>query len=51
LVRDGVSETKARRAVCWSLLETLDGCLPRHYRDPQHMDALLKRDLNQASGS
>ena len=51
LVRDGVSETKARRAVCWSLLETLDGCLPRHYRDPQHMDALLKRDLNQASGT
>ena len=50
-MRDGVSETKARRAVCWSLLETLHGCLPRHYRDPQHMDALLKRDLNQASGS
>ena len=50
-MRDGVSETKARRAVCWSLLETLDGCLPRHYRDPQHMDALLKRDLTQASGS
>ena len=51
LVRDGVSETKARRAVCWSLLETLHGCLPRHYRDPQHMDALLKRDLTQATGS
>ena len=50
-MRDGVSETKARRAVCWSLLETLDGCLPRHYRDPQHIDALLKRDLTQASGS
>ena len=50
-MRDGVSETNARRAVCWSLLETLDVCLPRHYRDPQHMDALLKRDLNQASVS
>ena len=51
LVRDGVSETKARRTVCWSRLETLHGCLPRQYRDPQHMYALLKRDLNQASGS
>ena len=48
LVRDGVSENKARRTVCWNRLETLHGCLPRQYRDPHIMYVLFKRDLNQA---
>jgi hypothetical protein len=46
LVRDGVSENKARRTVCWNRLETLHGCLPRQYRDPHFMYVLFKRDLN-----
>jgi len=29
LVRDGVSESKARRTVCWSRLATLHSSLPR----------------------
>ncbi|MBM5791805.1 MAG: DUF3136 domain-containing protein [Cyanobacteria bacterium M_surface_10_m1_298] len=49
LVNDGVSENKARRTVCWNRLETLHGCLPRQYRDPQQMYFLFKRELNQAS--
>ena len=48
LVRDGVSENKARRTVYWNRLETRHGCLPRQYRDPHIMYVLFKRDLNQA---
>ena len=44
LVRDGVSENKARRTVCWSRLATLHGCLPRRYRDPQQLFFLLRRE-------
>ena len=44
LVRDGVSETKARRTVCWSRLATLHNSLPRQYRDPQQLFFLLQRE-------
>lgn len=46
LVRDGVSENKARRTVCWNRLATLHGCLPRQYRDPQQLFFLLQRQQN-----
>jgi hypothetical protein len=46
LVRDGISEHKARRTVCWSRLETLHHSLPRQYRDPQQLFFLLRRELN-----
>ena len=44
LVRDGVSESKARRTVCWSRLATLHNSLPRQYRDPQQLFLLLQRE-------
>ena len=46
LVRDGASENKARRTVCWNRLATLHGCLPRQYRDPQQLFFLLQRQQN-----
>ena len=46
LVRDGVSDNKARRTVCWNRLATLHGCLPRQYRDPQQLFFLLQRQQN-----
>ena len=51
LVRDGVSENKARRTVCWSRLATLHGSLPRQYRDPQQLFFLLQREQNAGLGS
>jgi len=45
LIRDGVSETKARRTVCWRRLEALHTCLPRHYRHPQQLFVMLQREL------
>jgi len=44
LVRDGVSESKARRTVCWSRLATLHSSLPRQYRDPRQLFILLRRE-------
>ncbi|MGA0769528.1 MAG: DUF3136 domain-containing protein [bacterium] len=44
LVRDGISQDKARRTVCWGRLATLHSCLPRQYRDPQHLFVLLQRE-------
>lgn len=51
LIRDGVSERKARRTVCWSRLESLHHCLPRQYKDPQQLFCLLRQQVElQASG-
>jgi hypothetical protein len=49
LIRDGVSETKARRTVCWRRLEALHHCLPRQYRHPEQLFFLLSRDIRSQS--
>ena len=32
-----------RRSVCWHRLESLHKCLPRQYKNPEHLYFLLKR--------
>jgi hypothetical protein len=48
LVRDGITEAKAQRTVCWNRLETLHRCLPAQFRDPRQLYFLLKRDHAKA---
>jgi hypothetical protein len=45
LIRDGATEERARRTVCWSRLETLHHSLPKQYRHPQQLFSLLQRDI------
>ncbi|MEX1317745.1 MAG: DUF3136 domain-containing protein [Synechococcaceae cyanobacterium] len=45
LIQEGTSLNKVKRTVCWSRLESLHGCLPRQYRDPEHLYFLLKRQV------
>ena len=45
LIRDGVSEKKARRTVCWQRLQSLHHCLHRHYRDPEQLFFLLNKEI------
>ena len=44
LIRDGVSETKARRTLCWSRLETLHRSCPADDRHPERLFQLLSRE-------
>ena len=52
LIRDGVSESRIHRTVCWNRLETLHHSLPRQYRHPQQLFILLRREIasQEASG-
>jgi hypothetical protein len=34
-----------QRSVCWHRLTTLHHSLPQHYKDPQHLYFLLRREL------
>jgi hypothetical protein len=45
LIRDGATEDRARRTVCWNRLETLHHSLPRQYRHPQQLFARLQSDI------
>lgn len=45
LIRDGVTEDRIRRTVCWNRLETLHQSLPRHYRHPQQLFVLLRHEI------
>jgi len=44
LIREGKSLKMVQRTVCWTRLQTLHACLPRSYRDPEHLYFLLKRE-------
>mgnify|MGYP006269666577 CR=1 FL=1 len=46
LIRDGASEDRIRRTVCWNRLETLHQSLPRQYRHPQQLFILLRREIS-----
>lgn len=50
LIRDGVTEGKIRRTVCWNRLETLHHSLPRQYRHPQQLFVLLRREIATEEG-
>lgn len=45
LIRDGATEEKARRTVCWNRLEVLHHSLPRQYRHPRQLFVVLMRDI------
>lgn len=45
LIREGKTLEQVKRSVCWDRLSSLHHCLPRQYRDPQHLYLHLKREL------
>lgn len=45
LVREGKTIKQIQRSVCWHRLGTLHHCLPRQYKDPNHLYFHLKREL------
>ena len=45
LIREGKSLEQIKRSVCWHRLESLHRCLPRNYRDPNHLYFHLRRQL------
>jgi hypothetical protein len=46
LVLEGKTIDQIRRSVCWNRLESLHRCLPRQYKNPEHLYFLLKRETN-----
>lgn len=49
LIQEGKSLKKVQRTVCWARLQSLHTCLPRSYRDPDHLYFLLKREWEAES--
>ena len=45
LIREGKTVDKIKRSVCWHRLTALHHCLPRQYKDPDHLYFLIKRDI------
>ncbi|MGC5195302.1 DUF3136 domain-containing protein [Aphanothece microscopica] len=45
LIQEGKSLNKIKRTVCWSRLTSLHTCLPRRYRDPEHLYFVLRREV------
>lgn len=45
LIRDGVSEAKARRTVCWHRLNALHTYAPRRYQHPEQLYFVLRLQL------
>lgn len=46
LIREEKSIKQIRRSVCWHRLSCLYQCLPRQYKDPEHLYFLLKREIS-----
>jgi len=46
LIREGRSLARIQRTVCWQRLESLHRSLPSHYRDPEYLYLLLRREIN-----
>ena len=44
LVAEKRTLKKIQRTVCWSRLETLHRCLPRHYKSPDYLYSQLLRN-------
>jgi len=45
LIREEKTIEQIQRSVCWHRLETLHHCLPRQYKNPNHLYFHLKREL------
>jgi hypothetical protein len=45
LIREEKPMEQIQRSVCWLRLATLHNCLPRQYKDPQHLYFQLKRSI------
>lgn len=45
LIREEKSIEQIQRSVCWHRLASLHHCLPRQYKDPNHLYFHLKREL------
>jgi hypothetical protein len=45
LIREGKSLDQIQRSVCWHRLTSLHHCLPRQYKDPNHLYFHLKREI------
>lgn len=45
LILEGKTIKQIQRSVCWHRLETLHHCMPRQYKDPNHLYLQLKREL------
>ena len=46
LIREEKSIEQIQRSVCWHRLEKLLHCLPKHYKDPNHLYFHLKREIS-----
>jgi hypothetical protein len=46
LVREQKTIRQVQRSVCWHRLEQLHQCLPRQYKDPNHLYLHLKREIS-----
>lgn len=44
LVLEDKPISQIRRSVCWHRLECLHMCLPKRYKNPEHLYFLLKRE-------
>jgi len=49
LIREEKTLRQIKRSVCWHRLETLHQCLPRQYRDPNHLYFHLQREHSACS--
>ncbi|MFN7679086.1 MAG: DUF3136 domain-containing protein [Cyanobacteriota bacterium] len=47
LIREEKSMEQIKRSVCWHRLTTLHACMPRQYKDPEHLYFHLRRELSQ----
>lgn len=45
LIREGKTIEQIQRCVCWHRLTSLHHCLPRQYKDPEHLYFSLKREF------
>jgi len=46
LIRQQKTLQQIQRSVCWDRLSWLHHCLPRQYKDPQHLYSQLKREIS-----
>jgi hypothetical protein len=46
LIREQKTVEQIQRTVCWYRLSILHHCLPRQYKDPNHLHFHLKRELS-----
>jgi hypothetical protein len=46
LIREAKTIEQIERSVCWHRLASLHHCLPRQYKDPNHLYFHLKREIS-----